>query len=86
MMLQLQKVGRCAVQVVLQQAICQLLCTVSKMRWHCCVLQSGWLTDEIRVRPYVVDERALLPELHVAVGARVRLVAGMYFFVIGQLR
>lgn len=85
MVIQLEEVGCCVVQIVGQQTVCQLLCTVSEMCWHGRVLYSCWLAGEIRVRPYVADERALLPELHMAVGARVRLVAGMYFFVIGQL-
>lgn len=49
-----------------------------------CGCDCGWLAGEMCVRLHVVGERALLPELHVAVGTRVWLIAGVYLFVIGQ--
>jgi len=43
-------------------------------------------SDLVRVRLQVVGEGALLAELHVAVGTRVRLVARVDLLVVGQRR
>lgn len=52
-----------------------------------CGCDCSWLAaGEMCVRLHVVGKRALLSELHVAVGTRVGLVAGVYFFMIGQRR
>lgn len=51
-----------------------------------CGCDCSWLAGEMCVRLHVVGKRALLAELHVTVGTRVGLVAGVYFFMIGQRR